>query len=489
MSDIQLPYLETSILVALLGAVWVGRIRDAEVARRWSLVLSTIVLMCVAGSSIEFLVMGESQTPLAKRFGGNLLVVEELNGPLLFLTALLYLMTTVSTSRIRVRRFSFGWTLASEAILLATLGCKEPWGIVALLAVGTLPPFFELRARHRPWRVYALHMGSFVVLLAAGWAIVEAEGGLGQQHSWLAMVPLLGAIFIRCGLFPFHCWMTDLFEHAAFGSAILFVAPMVGAYAAVRLVLPIAPDWALRGIGLMSLFTALYCAGMALVQREGRRFFCYVFLSHSALVLVGMDTIASRGNDGVIGLTGGLCVWLSVGLALAGFGLVLRALESRHGRLSLTRYHGLYDYTPTLAVGFLLTGLASLGFPGTFGFLATELLVDGAVAYAFNIGLIVVLVAALNGVAVVRVYFLLFTGTKHVSSVPLAISPREKFTVLALAVLILVGGLFPQQAVGSRNKAAVEIREQRRKLFGGEAAEPPVSESDASLAHKDEPAD
>ena len=41
-----------------------------------------------------------------------------------------------------------------------------------------------------------------------------------------------------------HCrsvWMTILSEHATFGTAILFVTPMAGAYAAVRLVLPIAP--------------------------------------------------------------------------------------------------------------------------------------------------------------------------------------------------------------------------------------------------------
>src|SRR5207245_149416 len=74
-----------------------------------------------------------------------------------------------------------------------------------------------------------------------------------------------------------------------------------------------------------------------------------------------------------------LCVWFSVLLSLGGFGLTLRALEARHGRLSLTSYYGLYEQSPTLAVCFLLTGLASVGFPGTVGFVSTELLVDGAV--------------------------------------------------------------------------------------------------------------
>ena len=68
--------------------------------------------------------------------------------------------------------------------------------------------------------------------------------------------------------------MTDLFEHASFGTALLFVTPGMGAYAAVRLVLPVAGDGILHGMGWVSLATAAYTAGMALVQKEARRFFC-----------------------------------------------------------------------------------------------------------------------------------------------------------------------------------------------------------------------
>src|SRR2546423_1816987 len=77
--------------------------------------------------------------------------------------------------------------------------------------------------------------------------------------------------------------------------------------------------------------------------------------------------------------TGALAVWVSVALSLGGFGLTLRALEARFGRVSLAEFHGLYDHSPALAVCFLLTGLTSVGFPGTLGFVAAELLVDGAV--------------------------------------------------------------------------------------------------------------
>src|SRR5206468_3540687 len=133
-----------------------------------------------------------------------------------------------------------------------------------------------------------------------------------------ATVPLLAAVLIRCGTVPAHCWVTDWFEHSSFGNGLLFVAPLVGVYAAVRLVLPIAPDWVLRSIGLFSLVTAVYAAGMATVQREARRFFAYLFLSLSSLVLIGLELHTP------ISLTGSLCLWISVPLSLAGFGLALR---------------------------------------------------------------------------------------------------------------------------------------------------------------------
>jgi NADH-quinone oxidoreductase subunit M len=467
MNSLHLPWLELAVLVPLLGALAVWRVRHSDAARKWCLLFSGITLACAVGAWQDFLTTrspeaSDPSSPLAQLLGRNFLVIDALSAPLFALTAFVYLLTAVATPRTKTRRFSFAGMLASESILLATFACKEPWGVIVLLAAGCVPPYLELRARHKPTRVFAFHMALFVGLMAVGWAAVEYEGRQGS-HSWLALVPLLAAVLLRSGLVPGHCWMTDLFEHATFGTALLFVAPMPGAYAAVRLVLPIAPDWVLRAIGMAALFTALYAAGMALVQREARRFFCYLFISHSALVLVGMDTLA------LIGLTGGLCVWLSAALALTGFGLTLRALEARHGRVSLVNFHGLYEYTPLLAVCFLLTGLASVGFPGTFGFLGTEMLVDGAVQTYAYVGVAVVIVAALNGIAVVQSFFRVFTGTRPVSAVPLGAGRREQFAVLTIAFLILAGGLFPRYGVASRHTAAQAILSER------EGAKPPAT--------------
>ena len=457
-----------AIAVTLVGSFFVIFFRNPDRAYRWALAFTGTSFVCAViarlgfylGVPSEMIRRASLQTML---FGRQVLSLDELGAPLFPTIALLHLMTALATARTHMRRFSFSWSLAAESIRLATFSCTEPWVLIGLLAIATVPPFLELVNRGRPTRVYVLHMALFVGLLVLGWGTVGLSGGIGGIAPWWATVPLLLAILVRCGTVPAHCWVTDWFEHASPGIGLLYVTPLSGVYAAVRLVLPIAPGWVLASIGLLSLFTAVYAAGMATIQRETRRFFAHLFLSHSSLVLVGLELHSE------LSLTGSFCLWFSVVLSLGGFGLTLRALEARFGRLSLTDFHGLYEHSPTLAVCFLLTGLASVGFPFTLGFISTELLVDSAIEASPYVGIAVVTAAALNGVAVVRAYFLLFTGARHVSTMSLGLGLRERIAVLTLAALILGGGLFPQPGVMSKERAAVEILAMRSKHRGEDA--------------------
>lgn len=460
MPEFHFPWMECSILIPLLGALSVSTMRDRDKARRYSIAFCCVTLMCATGEWVDFASLRsfeahEHWDVFQVVFHKNVFVVDELTAPLLPLGALLYLMAVVSTLRTKVNRFSFGWTLTAESILLATFSCREPWIIIGLLSVAAVPPWLELRARRRPTRVYALHMGLFVTLLFVGQALVPADASPNNPPI-LAGTLLAVAVLTRSGVIPFHCWMTDLFENATFGTALLFVTPMTGAYAVMRILMPIAPDWGLQSIAFLSLITTVYAAGMALVQHETRRWFCYLLLSQSSLVLVGLDTVTS------VGLTGALCVWISVAISMLGFGLTLRSVESRVGRLSLDSFHGLYSHIPSLAALFLLTGLSSIGFPGTLGFVGAELLVEGAVGVFPVIGMLVVFAAALNGIAVLLGYFRLFTGTEHHATVDLEARWAEKIAVLVLSVLIVGGGLWPQPGVTSRYQAATELMKRRQ---------------------------
>ncbi|MFO0796940.1 MAG: proton-conducting transporter membrane subunit [Gemmataceae bacterium] len=439
MTWLSLPWADLTVAVPLVGAAVVGRVADIGVAGRWCLGFSLATLGCAVLAGLAF---------AAGATGTGLFRVDELSAPLLPLVALLHVLTVLATARTKMNRVSFTGHLAGEAVRLATFATVEPWPLIALLSAATVLPFVELVKRGAPTRVYVLHMALFVGLLTAGWAGVEAGAAWGP-------VALMAAILVRSGTVPVHLWVADLFEHGSFGTALLFVAPIAGVYAALRLVLPVAPDWVLTGIGAFSLVTAVYAAGMAVVQRDARRFFAYLFLSHASLVLVGLELHT------VISLTGALCLWVSVVLSLGGLGLTLRAVEARYGRLSLAGHQGLYARSPALAVCFLLTGLGSVGFPGTLGFVAAELLVDGAIHANLFVGVALVLAAAVNGIAVVRAYLLLFTGAKSASPVAVGITPKERFAVLVLAALVLGGGLVPQALVASRFHAAETLLRER----------------------------
>ncbi|MBS0266957.1 MAG: oxidoreductase [Planctomycetes bacterium] len=461
MTVLQLPWLELSIAIAICGSLFVSRWRDPSRAYHWGLVCIGVVFACTLVAWLGYY-LGVTDdelnrfSPQLKLFGRRLFSLDELSSPLVPTVALLHFLTALATARTKMRRYSFSWSLAAEAIRLATFSCEEPWVVVGLLAVATVPPYIELVNRNRPTRVYVLHMALFVTLLIGGWSLVAAAGGsYTSSQANIGTILLMAAILVRCGSIPAHCWVTDWFEHASFGIGLLFVVPLSGVYAAVRLVLPIAPEWGLRGIGLISLATAVYASGMSIVQRDARRFFAYLFLSHASLVLVGLELRTP------LSLTASLCLWFSEMLSLGGFGLALRALEARFGRLSLVKFQGLYSHSPSLAVCFMLTGLACVGFPATVGFISTELLVDSAVSFSSSVCVAVLAATALNGISIVRAYLLLFTGARHVSAVSLEIGLRERIAVLTLAALILGGGIFPQPGVSSRYQAAEEILQRR----------------------------
>ena len=423
----RVPWLELAVVLPLAGAACMWFARDVW---RNAVGFAAGALACAAAAL--------AYPPSTA--GG--LALDVLSGLLFVVVAALHFLTALATPRAEATRAGLSCLLAGEAFQLAAFASRDPWAIGVLLALGTLPPYIALLARGRPTRAFAAHMALFVALLFVGLATTSPA-------------LLMAAVLVRCGTFPAHAWVPDLVKSGPTGAALMFLVPLAGIYAGVRLVLPTAPDWVLQGIGAASLLTAVYAAGMATVQEDARRFFGYLFLSHAALVLVGLELHT------VISLTGALSLWGAVALSVGGLGLTLRATEARFGRLPLTGYLGLFEQSPALAVSFLLTGLATVGFPGTLGFVGGELLVDGAVGKNVFVGVVVVVVATLNGIALLRAYFLVFTGARHTTGVSLGMTPRERFAVLALVAVIFGGGLAPQYHIESRHRAAEALLRER----------------------------
>jgi NADH-quinone oxidoreductase subunit M len=468
MSDARLWLAGLVALPALvIGAscfrVDVEQLRRLAVASAVAMVLAALVI-ALSPPLRDFSIRTSALTWIPG--GEDLIRIDTLSSVLLPFAAGLWLLTVAVTPRAALDRSGLRRT-ALATLLTLTSFLTESGVVLLLLSVASVWTFLSALAdpAHRyQRRVVAVYLGASTLLFAVGVALLVSPGVQNTGIETVAMWLIVVAALVRKGIVPFHAWVPEVFDHGRLGPAILFNAPQVGAYMTVVLIVPRASPEMLRTIALLALGTAVYGAGLALVQRSARRACGYLFMSQSALVMAGLDCTS------VTALAGGLLVWLSAGLGFAGLARCVLVLEARRGRLDLTSYHGGYDRMPLLAISFLAMGLACTGFPGTLGFIGQELLVDGAVDVFPVMGFAVVIASALTGLAVLRMYFSLFCGRSDLMAHPslrLGLRPREAWTFVALVIALIGLGLAPRPLVDSRFDASDEILGVRQERLSG----------------------
>jgi NADH-quinone oxidoreductase subunit M len=440
MSFSTLPWLELTLLLPLLGAAVVSFLKVPAEALRTSLGFFVATLLTATAANLSF---AEVKLASLRHFA-----VDDLAAPMLPVLAMLHLLTLLGTAKSRVTPMFCVRLLIAAFISLAAVTCQTPWMLIGLLVLGVLLPLWDLLSRGQPARGYLIHMSVFVVLLVVGWQFAGQKAGLGL---------LLLALLLRGGIVPLHGWLPTLFQGAAYGTAMVFVLPLMEVLVALRLLLSSTPEWMLNAASIACLITAVYGGGMAIVQNDVRKFYAHLCLSQTALVMFAVTLHTSNG------LTAALCLWISSSLALAGLAFSVRALEARFGALSLREHHGFYEQVPGLAVCFLITGLASIGFPGTIGFVPMELLISGSGDQGLWISFTLAIAAMLNGIAILRAYFALFTGKRPTTSVSLRKTPLERAGIIVITLVIFLGGWFSPGVVASRHHTADKLLERTGK--------------------------
>jgi NADH-quinone oxidoreductase subunit M len=403
--------------------------------------------------------------------GEAILRIDTLSSVLLPFAAALWLLTVSVTPRASLDRRGLRRTALAALITLASF-LTESGVILLLLSAASVWTFLWALSgpgHQKQRRIVSVYLGASTLIFGIGILLLFGPGVGHAKLETAGMWLIVTAALIRKGIFPFHAWVPEVFDHGSLGPAIMFNAPQVGAYITVVLIVPRATPEMLRVIALLALGTAVYGAALALVQTSARRACGYLFMSQSALVMAGLDCTSTGA------LAGGLLVWLSAGLAFAGLARCVLVLEARRGRLGLTTYHGGYERMPLLAISFLCMGLACTGFPGTLGFVGQELLVDGAVDAFPVMGFAVVIASALTGLAVVRMYFSLFCGRPHTPShsrLRPGLARREAWTFVTLVIALIAFGIAPRPLVDSRFAASEQILRTRQANILAQRLEP-----------------
>lgn len=313
--------------------------------------------------------------------------------------------------------------LTLGALSSAGVWCGSEVSLGLLMAAQSGVVAFELRGRDR-----AL-LSSFLRFQRLSLLCLGASVALGGNF-WLAAV----AVALRQGVAPFHSWFLRFVARSPLGLVVAFVAPQVATL--VYLASVATPPGA--AFAAVAMFSALWAAVLASVQTDIKRVLGYLLAGQGALVGFGL-----AGVDPV-GRTGGLGLWLLVALATAGFAMVCEALSARHvDALSLQRTGGDFESTPILATSFLLTGMALVGLPGSLGFVAEDLLVQGTLSEYPVLALGMVVVTAINAYSVMRCVLSLFVGPRG-DGPRTDLFPRERLALSVVLVSLLLLGCAPR---------------------------------------------
>ncbi|MBF0309828.1 MAG: NADH-quinone oxidoreductase subunit L [Magnetococcales bacterium] len=205
---------------------------------------------------------------------------------------------------------------------------------------------------------------------------------------------LFYGLAIRIPAFPLHGWLPGVAEHGTVAPALVFlIGVKTGVYGILRFLIPLFPDevwqWHTFVVAFASAGT-FHAALLALEQQNMRRLLAYAVVSHTSVMLIGIFSLHASSFQG------GVLLAANFGLAVATL-LFMAGLIFKHAHtLLLHKLGGLFDRQPLVGIGFLVASIAIVGMPGTPGFDAAHLVLEGAID---RFGALVTIMAAVGNVA------------------------------------------------------------------------------------------
>jgi NADH-quinone oxidoreductase subunit M len=264
------------------------------------------------------------------------------------------------------------------------------------------------------------------------------------------------AFAIKVPMFPFHTWLPDAHVEAPTAGSVILAAVLLkmGTYGFIRFAFPLFPQaavWFTPLIAILAVVSIIYGALVAMVQQDVKKLVAYSSVSHLGFVMLGIVALNSAS------VSGGLLQMINHGISTGMlFLLVGMIYERRHTRL-ISDFGGIAKPMRWYAVCFMIATLASIGLPGTNGFVGEFLVLIGtfnseALPIVFGSEAAGMVLAAVAGLGVIlgAVYMLwmvqrvFFGPLKKPENQKLKdLTLREVVVLVPLIVVIFLIGLFP----------------------------------------------
>ena len=401
----------------------------------------------------------------------------DITKPVAAAVSVAFMLLLLATPRSKLRRISVSRLYLILASTLVVFYAEADWVLCGALAVSLVPSWFERASAGRKCRIYALHAIGGLIVFPLGLALMTLPPPDAALRAFGALLFAIG-IMIRGGLFPFHLWIRDWFEHSTLSASALVTSPAISAAGVLLLDRHDAPNWVMSSILISAAWTILYTGGLSIVRTNTR--LAIAGFSQVSVALV----VLSAGLPGPLMTGATQAAWIGSVCVVTTLVLVIRAVESRVGRISLDRHHGLFEQVPLLAIAFLIGGLSLIGFPATVGFVGTELVIESAVRWSPMIAGLVVLGLGLTGVAVMNMYLRLFTGARWRSTVDISSRRGEGIAVVGLTAMVFAFGLVPGLLLpvlgGLPHRHTPETDEVRQQFHSDAMIHDPVTQTGIS---------
>ncbi|PPQ35139.1 NADH-quinone oxidoreductase subunit M [Rhodopila globiformis] len=361
--------------------------------------------------------------------------------------------------KVKVREFMLSFLILET--MMVGMFCATDFVLFYMFFEGVLiPMYLIIGIWGGPRRVYSAVKfflytltGSVLMLLAliAMWVHAGTTDIVTLLHTpfpasmqtWLFLA-FFASFAVKVPMWPVHTWLPDAHVEAPTAGSVILAGVLLkmGGYGFLRFSIPMLPDASTHFAPFMfalSVVAVIYTSLVALAQEDMKKLIAYSSVAHMGVVTIGMFTFNFQG------IAGSIFQMLSHGIVSSALFLIVGVVYDRIHTREIARYGGLGDRMPSYALVFMLFTMASVGLPGTSGFVGEFLVIIGALQVNFWLALLGGMGMILGAAYMLWLYRrVIFGRITHADlrSI-LDLSPREWAVFAPLMVLTLWMGVYP----------------------------------------------
>ena len=331
---------------------------------------------------------------------------------------------------------------------------------------GLIPMFLIIGIWGGEKRVYSAFkfflytlLGSVLMLIAiisiywiSGTTDVEKlyEIGIDAKYQKLLWLAFFSSFAVKTPMWPVHTWLPDAHVEAPTAGSVILAAILLkmAGYGFIRFSLglfPIASEYFIPLIYILSLIAIIYASLIALMQEDMKKLIAYSSVAHMGFVTLGIFTMTQQGIEGSIfqmishGLVSG-ALFLCVGVIY----------ERMHTRL-IDHYGGLVSIMPKYSVLLMIFTLAAIGLPGTSGFVGEFLILLAVFSKNFLVATIACLGVVLGAAYMLWLYKRIIFG-KIINENLKKMEDLKKHEIIiltSLAIPSIFFGFYPEPLINT----------------------------------------